>query len=78
MAIVMINGDVKGVVHPAKTWGEVLEILDRQVLPPEDASDQFELVRGRRFHVEPYEVVLVLEEAVEFFHGGVATKFTRG
>lgn len=30
MAIVLVNGDVTGVVHPAKTWGELLDVLDVQ------------------------------------------------
>jgi hypothetical protein len=30
MAIVMVNGDVTGTVHPARTWGELLEALDTQ------------------------------------------------
>lgn len=36
MAIVLVNGDVTGVVHPAKTWGELLEILDRERALSED------------------------------------------
>ena len=30
MAIVLLNGDVTGVVYPAKTWGELLDVLDEQ------------------------------------------------
>lgn len=30
MAIVMTNGDLTGVVHPVKTWGELLELLDQE------------------------------------------------
>lgn len=30
MAIVLINGDVTGVIHPADTWGELLNLIDAQ------------------------------------------------
>lgn len=30
MAIVLVNGDVTGAVHPVSTWGELLEIIDQQ------------------------------------------------
>jgi hypothetical protein len=30
MAIVLVNGDVTGVVHPVSTWGELLDIIDAQ------------------------------------------------
>lgn len=30
MAIVMLNGDVTGAVHPANTWGELLDVIDAQ------------------------------------------------
>lgn len=30
MAIVLLNGDVTGVVYPASTWGELLEVIDEQ------------------------------------------------
>lgn len=30
MAIVLINGDVTGVVHAANTWGELLDVLDQE------------------------------------------------
>ena len=36
MAIVLVNGDVTGVVHPAKTWGELLDILDAERAVSED------------------------------------------
>jgi len=36
MAIVLVNGDVTGAVHPAKTWGELLDILDVQRAESED------------------------------------------
>jgi hypothetical protein len=36
MAIVLVNGDVTGVVHPAKTWGELLDVLDLQRAVSED------------------------------------------
>ena len=36
MAIVLVNGDVTGVVHPVKTWGELLDILDAERAVSED------------------------------------------
>lgn len=36
MAIVLVNGDVTGVVHPAKTWGELLDVLDLERAASED------------------------------------------
>ena len=36
MAIVLINGDVTGVVHHVETWGELLDILDAQRAVSED------------------------------------------
>ena len=36
MAIVLVNGDVTGVVSPAKTWGELLNRLDEQRAACED------------------------------------------
>jgi len=36
MAIVLVNGDVTGVVHPVKTWGELLDLLDTQRAVSED------------------------------------------
>ena len=36
MAIVLVNGDVTGVVHPAKTWGELLDVLDVQRVVSQD------------------------------------------
>ena len=30
MAIVLLNGDVTGVEYPGNTWGELLEVLDKQ------------------------------------------------
>lgn len=36
MAIVLVNGDVTGAVHPVGTWGELLEIIDQQRAVSED------------------------------------------
>lgn len=36
MAIVLVNGDITGVVHRVETWGELLDILDAQRAASED------------------------------------------